>query len=48
VQKKDVVKDKLDELRSATDAKWTEVKSGVNSAVDELKRSYQKAWSRLP
>lgn len=47
-KKKDTAKNKLDELRSATDTKWTEVKSGVNSALDELKESYQKALSRLP
>ena len=39
---------RLDELRAATDAKWTELKSGVNAAIDELKESYRKALSRLP
>ncbi|MBI3357830.1 MAG: hypothetical protein HY038_13870, partial [Nitrospirae bacterium] len=47
-KKRDAAKDKLDELRAATDAKWSEVKVGVNSALDELKNSYQKALSRLP
>jgi DNA repair exonuclease SbcCD ATPase subunit len=47
-RKKDAAKDRLDELRAATDAKWTELKSGVNAAIDELKESYRKALSRLP
>jgi hypothetical protein len=47
-KKRDAAKDKLDELRAATDAKWSEVKVGMNSAFDELKNSYQKALSRLP
>jgi len=47
-KKKDAAKDKLDELRSATDAKWSEVKAGMNSALDELKRSYQHVREKLP
>ena len=47
-KKKDAAKNKLDELRAATDAKWSDVKAGMNSALEELKNSYQKALSRLP
>lgn len=47
-KKKDAAKNKLDELKSSTDEKWTDMKAGVNSALDELKHSYQKALSHLP
>lgn len=47
-KKRDAAKDKLDELRAATDVKWGEVKAGMNNALDELKNSYQKALSHLP
>ncbi len=47
-KKKGVVKNKLDELRSATDEKWSDVKSGVSSALDELNRSFQRVRDRLP
>lgn len=46
-KKKDAARNKLDELRSATDAKWMQVRSGVNSALEDLKRSYHKALSSL-
>lgn len=46
-KKKEAVKGKLEELRSATDAKWAQAKAGVNSALDELNRSYQKARAYL-
>lgn len=47
-KKKDAAKNKLDELRSATDAKWTDMKAGMSSALEELKGSYRKAMSILP
>lgn len=47
-KKKDAAKNKLDELRATTDAKWSAMKVAVNSALDELKNSYQKALSHLP
>lgn len=47
-RKKEAAKNKLDELRAATDAKWSGVKSGMTSALEDLKNSYQKALSRLP
>ncbi|MBH0178819.1 MAG: hypothetical protein HP491_13390 [Nitrospira sp.] len=47
-KKKEVVKDKLDALRDATDAKWHTMKTTVDIAFDEMKGSYQKALSRLP
>lgn len=47
-KKKETVKDKLDALRDATDAKWHIIKTTVDTAFDEIKDSYQKALSRLP
>jgi hypothetical protein len=47
-KKKEAVKDKLDTLRGATDAKWHAMKTKVDTALDEIKSSYQKALSRLP
>jgi hypothetical protein len=50
-KKKEVAKvkmDELDKLRAATDATWTDVKTGMNAALDELKHSSRYALSRLP
>ena len=46
--KKDAAKIKLEELRATIDVKWNAMKAGMNSALDELKLSYQKALSHLP
>ncbi|MDK2745211.1 MAG: hypothetical protein H8K03_20825 [Nitrospira sp.] len=47
-KKKDGVKEKLDELRSATDTKWHEVREGMNTALNELKHAYQTLQSHMP
>jgi TolA-binding protein len=47
-KKKRAAKDKLDELQGAGDAKWHEVKEGMNAALDELTRSYRKLLSHMP
>lgn len=47
-KKKEAVRDKLDALRNATDAKWHTIRATVDTAFDEIKGSYQKALSRLP
>jgi len=47
-KKKEAVRDKLDALRNATDAKWHTIRATVYTAFDEIKGSYQKALSRLP
>jgi adenylate cyclase len=47
-QKKEGVRERLDELKKATDAKWHEVREGMNNALNELKHSYQKLISRMP
>jgi hypothetical protein len=38
----------LDELKGATDAKWHEVREGMNNALNELKQSCQKVLSHMP
>ncbi|MBH0200166.1 MAG: hypothetical protein HP497_12225 [Nitrospira sp.] len=47
-KKKDAAKHELEQLRTVTDSKWAAMKANVNSALDDLKSSYQKAVSRLP
>ncbi|MDH4080161.1 MAG: hypothetical protein OEU68_10130 [Nitrospira sp.] len=47
-KKKDGVREKLDELKYATDAKWHEVRERMNSALDEVKRSYRRLLAHLP
>lgn len=47
-KKKDAAKDKLNALRATTDEKWNAMKSGVDTALDEIKTSYRKVVSRLP
>lgn len=47
-KKKNGVKEKLDELKGATDTKWHEVREGMNKALGELKHSYEKLLSHLP
>ncbi|HMS83138.1 MAG TPA: hypothetical protein PKD12_05780 [Nitrospira sp.] len=47
-KKRDGVRDKVDELKQTTDKKWQNVQDGMNSALHELKQSYQKLLSRMP
>lgn len=47
-KKKDAAKRELEQLRMVTDSKWAAMKTNVNSALEDLKSSYQKALSRLP
>lgn len=47
-KKKDVVKERLDELKGASNAKWHEVREGMSSALNELKLSYRKLLSHMP
>lgn len=47
-RKKETAKQELERLRAVTDSKWAAMKTDVNSALEDLKRSYQKAMSRLP
>lgn len=47
-KKKDVARRELEQLKAVTDSKWAVMKANVNSALEDLKSSYQKAVSRLP
>jgi len=47
-KKKEAAREKLDELRTATGVKWNGVKTGLNTALDELRISYRKALAHLP
>lgn len=47
-KKKDGVREQLDGLKQTTDKKWQDVQDGMNSALHELKQSYQKLLSRIP
>lgn len=47
-KKRDAAKHELEQLRAVTDSKWAAMKTNVNSALENLKSSYQKALSRLP
>jgi hypothetical protein len=42
-KKKEGARRKMDELRSATDAKWADVKSGMSSALEDVQAAYRKA-----
>lgn len=46
-KKKEGAKKKMEELRSATDAKWGDVKTGVSRALDDVQAAYHKAVSYL-
>ncbi|THJ23614.1 MAG: hypothetical protein CAF44_002470 [Nitrospira sp. CG24D] len=46
--KKEAVKQQLDGLKSATDAKWDEMRAGVHSAIEEMNQSFQRLRSKLP
>ena len=46
--KKEAVKQQLDGLKSATDAKWNEMRAGVHSAIEEMNQSFQRLRSKLP
>jgi hypothetical protein len=45
--KKEAVKQQLDGLKSASDAKWDEMRAGVHSAIEEMNQSFQRLRSKL-
>lgn len=45
--KKEAVKQQIDGLKSATDAKWNEMKASVHSAIEEMHQSFQRLRSKL-
>ena len=47
-KKKDGVRERLDELKVATDAKWHGVKDGMNKALNELQPSCRKLLFHMP
>ena len=47
-KKKDAAKHELEQLKAVTDSKWAAMKANANSALEDLKNSYQRAASRLP
>jgi len=45
--KKDAARRQLDGLKSATDAKWSEMKAGAHASIEELNQSYQRLRSKF-
>ena len=41
------VADKLDRMRNAGEDAWQEMRSGVDDALDDLERTYQKTTQKL-
>ena len=46
-QKKDIVKEKWNELQKGSSSAWDTMKEGLEKAVSELKHSYDKVVSRF-
>ena len=47
-KKKDEARRKLDEVNGATSSAWATLKEGMTAAVEDLKKSYKEAMSKLP
>ena len=47
-KKKDATAKKLQDLESASGKAWSDLKSGLNTSMEELEKSYAKAKSRFP
>ena len=45
--KKEAARKQLDGLKSASDAKWSEMKAGVHDAIEEMNQSYQRLRAAL-
>ncbi|MEY4527328.1 MAG: hypothetical protein RL768_1047 [Nitrospirota bacterium] len=45
--KKEIARKQLDGLKSASDAKWSEMKAGVHDAIEEMNQSYQRLRAAL-
>jgi len=45
--KKQAAADKLDELNSASGEAWKDIKSGMESAMDELSKAFDRARSHF-
>ena len=46
-KRKDAAGTKLQELESASEKAWGDVKSGLNAAMEDFEKSYKRALSRL-
>jgi hypothetical protein len=46
-KKSDVVRDKLAQVKAAAPGAWDDLKTGVNNALDDLQRAWDKARSRI-
>lgn len=46
-EKKGAVRKQLDGLKSASDAKWNEMKAGVHTTIEEMNQSYQRLRFKL-
>ena len=47
-KKKDATAKKLQDLESASGKAWSDLKSGLNTSMEELEKSYARAKSRFP
>jgi len=47
-KRKDAAGKKLQELESASEKAWGNLKSGLNSAMEDLEKSYKRALSHFP
>lgn len=47
-KKKDVARKKLDEVNESTTSVWSKLKDAMAIAVEDLKKSYKEAVSKLP
>ncbi len=47
-KKKDEARKKLEEVNESTSSAWSTLKDGITAAVEDLKKSYQEAVSKLP
>jgi len=46
-EKEGAARKQLDRLKSASDATWNEMKTGVHAAIEEMKQSYQRLRSKV-
>ena len=47
-RQKAVLSEKMEAVKTSSASKWDEVKSGANSAMESVKRTYEKAKAKLP
>jgi len=46
-KRRDAIFKKLEELRSTSGKAWEDLKSGLDTAMDEIEKAYQQALSRF-